>query len=112
MSWVRNLGKKLNAARAIGQKVTHTVATIGRKGGAILHRVADAASVVPGLGAASGIIDQAARVAEGVGLVAHAAEGAIAADNLKSAVANGGLAYAHGKALKRTLEKKPAATPA
>jgi len=106
MAWYSSIGKKISQARTIGKKVAHTVSVIGRKGGNILNKVADAAGAVPGIAGISPVLHQAANIASGVGNVAHSVESAISSTDIKSAVAAGGMAYAHGKALKRSLEKK------
>ena len=105
MAWYSGIGKRLHQARSIGKKVAHTVSVIGRKGGNILNKVADSASAIPGIAGISPVLHQAAAIASGVGNVAHSVENAIAAQDIKTVVASGGMAYAHGKALKRSLEK-------
>jgi len=97
MAWYSGIGKRLSQARSIGKKVAHTVSVIGRKGGNILNKVADATGAIPGIAGISPVLHQAANIASGVGNVAP---------DIKQAVASGGMAYAHGKALKRSLEKK------
>lgn len=105
MSWYRSLGKKLDKARHIGGKIAHTVSSIGRKGGAIINKVADATSLVPGLAGASPVLHAIGNTAQSVGNIAHSVEGAIDAKDIKSAVAHGGMAYAQGKQLRKDLEK-------
>jgi hypothetical protein len=107
MSFLKTIGSKLASARRIGSKVTGVIGRIGTKGGSILNKIGDAASVVPVLSAASPFLHAAGNFAGTVGGISNSLHGALDAKTTRQAVGYVGMAVAGGKQVRKQILERP-----